>query len=156
MAEMKDFNKDFVNRTIKLLKRKDDEKDLEVTLLLNCMLGMVVLPIERYKNDKEKVIINNYMIKCVKKLKQLAGQTFKTDPENESETKIFCNIRNSIAHLNVTMSSYKGQIEKVTLKNYKTGNKRKETLSYTLSIDNLREFAIYIAEEYLKLEESGK
>ena len=49
MSDMPNFKKDFVERTLKVLKEYDSE--YEVTLLLNCLLALVSFPIELQENE---------------------------------------------------------------------------------------------------------
>ncbi len=52
MSMMYKFDKDFVIRTKELLSEFYDNTEREVTLLLNCLLALVVLPVERKKRRK--------------------------------------------------------------------------------------------------------
>ena len=49
---MYNFDKDFVERTKELLIESYYNTEREVTLLLNCLLALVILPIERKKRKK--------------------------------------------------------------------------------------------------------
>ena len=49
MSEIRNFNKEFVERTIDILEKCSKNTEYEVTLLLNCLLALVTLPIERNK-----------------------------------------------------------------------------------------------------------
>lgn len=54
--EYRDLERDFVSRTLQLLRQYDDfvrpavteEESLEETLLINCLVGLLVLPKERW------------------------------------------------------------------------------------------------------------
>ena len=67
MTAIKNYPKDFVERTIRLLKELDPEAkkiDLEVTFLLNCLLGMVVSVLENLnKLDKSEYEKSLFSIK---------------------------------------------------------------------------------------------
>lgn len=74
MTRIKDYPKDFVERTIILLNKlepKAKELDLEVTFLLNCLLGMVVTVLENlnkldkteYNKSLFSIKLNNEKIK---------------------------------------------------------------------------------------------
>lgn len=52
MSMMYRFDKDFVERTKELLNDAYYNTKKEVTLLLNCLLALVILPIERKKREK--------------------------------------------------------------------------------------------------------
>lgn len=143
MSEMGNFNKGFVERTKGILEKYyDDEKD-EVTLLLNCLFALVSLPIER-KKDEYSIESEEFQEDCVRMLKQLIKKPYT----NKDEINFFRNIRNSIAHLNIELKSNNGIIESVTLwsKNPDTG---KIVLKFNISVENLKIFAEYVAQEYL-------
>ena len=65
MSEMDNFNIDFVKRTLYNINHYDGIK-YEVTFLLNCLFGLVNLPIEREKNYYTDEI-DNFKEECVKK-----------------------------------------------------------------------------------------
>lgn len=143
MSEMKNFNKEFVERTKEILEKYyDNEKD-EVTLLLNCLSALVSLPIEREK-DEDSIEAEEFQEDCVKMMKQLIKKPYT----NKDERNFFRNIRNSIAHLNIKLEPNNGIIESVTLwsRNSNTG---KIVLKINISVDNLKRFAEYVAQEYL-------
>lgn len=143
MSGMKNFNKEFVQRTRGILEKYyDNEKD-EVTLLLNCLSALVSLPIEREK-DEDSIEAEEFQEDCVNMMKQLIKKPYT----NKDETNFFRNIRNSIAHLNIKLEPNNGIIDSVTLwsRNSNTG---KIVLKINISVDNLKKFAEYVAQEYL-------
>ena len=71
MSEMNNFKKDFVERTIKILGDCSRYTEHDITLLLNCLLGMVTFPIEIQKNKTNKKT-KQYKIDCVNKMKELS------------------------------------------------------------------------------------
>lgn len=153
MSEMKDFNKDFVNRTLYILNNHYDKVEYEVTLLLNCLCGLVTLPIKIEKNEY-KMKTDLFKEKCVKKLASLCLSTnFYERPYYIT----FTDIRNSIAHFNFKISNKDKKIEKIKLRAYsnvdnKIGNKLKKlkvVFSITIFVENLKEFAEFVAMEYL-------
>jgi hypothetical protein len=151
MSGMSDFNRDFVNRTLAILDNYD--KEYEVTLLLNCLCGLVTLPIEIGKNNYTDKM-DDFKEKCVKKLDSLCiRKNFYKRPYYNT----FTDIRNSIAHFNIKIPK-KEKIEEINLKAYidkeKQGNKLvrpKLVFSITISVKNLKEFAKFVATEYLKI-----
>ena len=144
MAEILNFKKEFVERTMDIIDNCSHATDYEVTLLLNCLLGLVTLPIENEKNNdtNESQIFKDI---CVNKLDELSSSFKVKDGE---EKNIFRNIRNAIAHLNIKIenSPYKNKIDSVTLINYKD---KTITLEFTIKVDKLKEFAKFVANEYI-------
>ena len=52
--EMLEFNKEFVERTRNIvLSQCKDEFEYNVTLLINCLFGLISLPIEKTKQEEE-------------------------------------------------------------------------------------------------------
>lgn len=146
MSEMKNFKRDFVERTIKVLNQNYNDTRYEVTLLLNCLLGMVTLPIEEKKDIKNNDIVDRFQDDCAEKLKELA---IKVKSKIKNNKLLFRNIRNSIAHLKIETNPQNNEIETIELKNLNKGNKGIETLYILISVKNLKIFAEYVANEYL-------
>ena len=108
--EYTDFKKDFPKRTIDILNGYKCEYN--VTLLLNCLLALLVLPKEKfYDNIPEEIPPDWGLTKeHIQKVQcQVCGYKLKN---------IVLNMRHAIAHLDVkTTKDYKGNIEKVRFKN---------------------------------------
>lgn len=144
MSEMKKFNRDFVERTIEILNDCSRYTERDVTLLLNCSLGMVTLPIELEKNKTNKKV-KQFKIDCVNKMKELS-EVEKNECNDES---FFENIRNAIAHLNIEVENSNNKIESIKFKNLEHGNTGKCTLKISIIPSNLKIFMEYVAKEYL-------
>ena len=167
MSEMKNFNKEFVERTRDILKRNYEIEKYEVTLLLNCLLGLVSFPIELLKDNGNRKA-KKFQEDCVNKLKELIDRN--EDYLNPEEDLTFRNIRNSIAHIGMEPHSHEKEIEKImfiskdkiTNKNLEKYNVQKYqiikvsnkeyaiTLKFYISVKNLYVFAKYVADEYLE------
>ena len=114
---------------------------------------MVTLPIEKEKKSNT-FEIDNFKEKCVEKLESLCiRKEFYKRPYYTT----FTDIRNSIAHFNIKIPK-KEKIEEITLKAYSNKDKKGNTLvrprlvfSITISVENLKEFAKFVATEYLKI-----
>lgn len=73
--EIKYFDKEFVERTKNIVQTQcKDDFEYDVTLLLNCMLGLVSLPTERTKPGQ-----NPFKQECVNKLKNMGVIVNSTD-----------------------------------------------------------------------------
>ena len=74
MAIMHNFDKDFVKRTKNIIENISKSTEYEVTLLLNCLLALVTLPLEQKKVDKynksDKEAIE-FQKKCINKIDEL-------------------------------------------------------------------------------------
>ena len=78
--------------------------------------------------------------KCVNKLEELKNKKAYINKDSEN---FFRNIRNSIAHLNIKTNSKNEIIEDITLWD-------KPNFRINISVDNLRKFARFVAEQYLQ------
>lgn len=145
MSEMKNFKVDFVDRTLSIIRNNDVRTEYDVTLLLNCLLGMITLPIELFKDEKSKSKVEDYKINCILKLKSFVLPK-KIDKRDE---EAFRHIRNSIAHLELEPKNENGVISSIRFKD--KNEKGTVVLDFTIEVGKLKEFAIYVAEEYLKI-----
>ena len=92
--EIKYFDKEFVERTKYIVQTQcKDEFTYDVTLLLNCLLGLVSLPTERTKPNS--TLFKN---ECVNKLKSMGVIINSTDDD-----KTFRTVKNALSHM---ISSY--------------------------------------------------
>jgi Zn ribbon nucleic-acid-binding protein len=111
--EYKDFNEDLIDRTIKILDKYAD--DYEVTLLINCLTALLILPKEKHFNkipddDIEKLqewgIKNEHIIKV------------KCHACGYKLNEIVRNMRNSVAHMTIeTSSNQKNEIDCIRFEN---------------------------------------
>lgn len=128
-----EFNKEFLKRTEKILQEYNGE--YEITLLLNCTLSLICLPIELLKNENYEVIdavcnkLNNLKTKI-----EMRGEKIK---ENENYLKLRA-LRNGIAHLNISLSEKENKIENITIKG--TTNYKKTTYIFEFTCENLKVF----------------
>lgn len=146
MSMMRNFDKEFVERTIDLLSGNIQEKALEydVTLQLNCLLAMITLPLER-KRHENSVRDDAFKKSCVDYLKKNAVIAEGTEKDDKY---IVMDIRDAIAHLRIKVDPNPyGKIETVVLTNDYNPNYPFEC-SMTVSV--LKGFALHVATEYLK------
>lgn len=90
--EIKHFDKEFVERTKMIVQTQcRDDFEYDVTLLLNCMLGLVSLPTERTKPGQ-----SSFKQECVNKLKNMGVIVSSTDDD-----KTFRTVKNALSHMNI-------------------------------------------------------
>lgn len=165
--EYKDFNIDFVKRTIAILddlsnKTDDDlsnKTDYEVTLLINCLFGLIVVPTERQclLNKEQKKDYRKYFIE----------QLNRHIPPWQDKVKDNLSVRsmrNALSHLHFQVGSDGGNISMVKFIDidfYKKNNKKKKNrvpynkpkadTEIELTVDALREFAHEMATKFLEM-----
>lgn len=153
------------------------------TLLLNSLLSMIVLPYEKAKNSKYKFLSDDKFVTFEKKLGipptlfQPIGSCKDCKVSyNKKTVKVFINkLRNGIAHQNISVSIRGDKDFSITIKNKyqsrdcnKCANptcKEKGLIrenggvidfQITVTVEQLRKLADYIANAYLKAIQQGE
>lgn len=153
--EYQNFNIDFVKRTIELLESVETEYD--VTLLINCLFGLIVIPTE-YKYHR--ATYEKYAEKCLENIKKYS---FRRKCEDEQDL-VRC-IKNSLSHLNFQVGSDGSKLNMIKFRDkkfykningvyFKNNNGNVTEIEFT--VDKLREFAHEMAKYYLSIIEKRK
>lgn len=107
MGNYKDFEQDFVMRTMMLIDQYNEEiipkkpfqEQFNYTLLLNCLLGLIVMP-------KEKALTAIPTDRLTKKYKQSMGLENSTLPGAETSLRqLIIKMRHSVAHFDFEVVS---------------------------------------------------
>lgn len=107
VVEEKSIEKDFVERTLHILENYDGPYG--VTLLVNCLLGLIVLPKER---DFNHVLQNKDLSFDDLGLEDGDILSWGKIKEEERDVARFMRcMRNSIAHIHIESISAEGEIE---------------------------------------------
>lgn len=133
------FEENFVQRTIKIINDLYDSYENNVTLLLNCLVGLISYATEQTPND-DKQFKNIYL----SKLNELGVIQKATD-----DNKTFRTIKNALSHMYIEPHSQEHEISHICFKD-KLPNSVKYHTVIEFSVEQLKEFALYIANEYLK------
>ena len=138
--EIKHFDKEFVERTKIIVQTQcKDDFEYDVTLLLNCMLGLVSLPTERTKPGQ-----NSFKQECVNKLKNMGVIISSTDDD-----KTFRTAKNALSHMNIAPQNKDGVIDFIIIKDRRDRNSQFHTeLHFT--VPQLKEFALFVADKHLE------
>ena len=138
--EMKNFNKEFVERTKEIVVNMcHDDFEYDVTLLLNCLLGLVSLPTEKTSQDDIQ-----FQTDCIRKLRDM-GVIVKPTIDDK---KIFRTVKNALSHVYIEPCNERGNIEHIILKDRKDRNSDAHT-ELKFSVEDLKEFALYVADKHL-------
>lgn len=184
--ELKDYPREFVERTIRLLKEGSEcmsKKGLEVTFFLNCLLGLIIATLENLDKcnsgffqkrlTEDEIIL--YLPKKVGQInfketfkkyveeinkKSLIGQLDEKiyfDTEVNIETyknvknltleKFLKKIRNGVAHQNIMPVNENGDWKGLRIWNFDRNGIKDFEIEF--KINELKSFAIFIAERYL-------
>lgn len=138
--EMKNFEKDFVQRTKEIVVRDCNvSNEYDVTLLINCLCGLVSLPTENTDNSEEE-----FISEVVGKLKEMSVIKLQTEDE-----KTFRALKNALSHMHITVGNEMGKIVKVGFKD-KFPRSIEYHTEFEFSVENLKEFALFVADMHLK------
>lgn len=148
--EIKNYNKEFTERTKKLLDEYYDkieqEKGYEFTFLMNCLLGLVVVIKENYDDSDEK--FQKFLDKKLNEIEELK-YIFPKEKKNLSLSEFLRLLRNGIAHQNVEPTNERGIWERVNF--YNISGKGKRNFEVVFTQEELRKFALFLANKYLEL-----
>lgn len=127
MSEYKDFEVDFVKRTLKIINEYNG--NYEITMLVNCSVGLIILP-------KESDILNNN--KYLNVNRDLTDIRKGKCKDNEDFVR---HLRNAIAHCHIQQKSCRGSITNLIFTD--------RNIEINLKIDELKKASIIIAEAFL-------
>jgi hypothetical protein len=151
----KHFDVEFIDRTRNILATYRGEHD--VTLLMNCLLGLIIVAYERY--EKSRHIFFDVPIKNIKELEEITlskGFYFKpkkwkrkgsTALEEKTLRVLIKKFRNGIAHQNVEPKNLCGRWVGVHVWNEFD---RVRDMEVELTVEQLKTFAILVSDIYLK------
>jgi hypothetical protein len=130
--------KDFVKRTKEIIQQYDnvvvpDKERYEVTLLLNCMVGLLILPQQKWLNNLPSDVITE---------KKWGIDSNKIDilsQQNKTVKEVARHMRNAISHFRFFALNENREINSIWFIDHDLKTK-KDTFEVTLSVANLRTF----------------
>jgi hypothetical protein len=142
---------DFIKRTKKIIEQYEQlvmpkDERYETTLLLNCLLGLLIIPEQKWFNNLPSTIITETEWGIDPNLISLIKNNKGID-EDKSVANIVRHLRNSLAHNRFTTVSGP-TIREIE---FKDKNNSGPTFEATLSIKSLKKFVEKFTEEMLKL-----
>lgn len=156
--ELPDFRVDFVDRTIEIIDKLSKKTDYEVTLLINCLFGLIVIPTEvdyaEYHANYEEDFVNF----CIEKLNQYRPSIQQKIPDDlniPAERLLVRCMKNALSHLNIETTSEDGKISAVKFKDRL--DKRSEFhTEIEFTVDDLKQFALDMARHYSNIIQKRK
>jgi hypothetical protein len=139
------------------------EGEFEFTNLLNCTLGLIILPYEKGIKGKQSPAVWSADLDVLPNLPSFQIHLFKPIKNVKSGITIYDEntlevllkkLRNGLAHQNVWPVNQNGEFSDVVIKNYFDDKHKKQDdpdLHIQFSKEQLKDFALFIANEYLKL-----
>ena len=132
-----DFKKDFPERTINILNRNSSEEKYDVTLLLNCLLALLVLPKEKFYNNIPEEIQHDWGL-TKEHIKKVSCETC-----GYKLREIVRHLRNAIVHMRIeTTNDGNKNIEMVKFKDI-------GGFELEISVINLKTFVIRLVEHVI-------
>lgn len=148
--EIVNFDKEFVERTKWIVNNLSCQ--YEITLLLNCMLALVALPTERTKGQQNGTATDDEFQKnCINKLKEMG----LLDGQKSSDRQIFRTVKNALSHMYIEPVNQNQMITCVKICDKVPGEDRYHT-ELNFSVEQLKEFALYVADLHLARFENEK
>jgi hypothetical protein len=171
MGAIKNYKIDFIKRTKEILEenfQNFEEKDREVTFLLNCLLGLIVTISENEKTEKKVFkdnIDNDFLTMIPNKIGYVKRDRVDDDLTNVDLTELSVKvghkknlkgknklwlinkIRNGIAHQNIEGINENDRWIGVRLWNNTSASKKDFEIIFT--IEELKNLAIALSDKYL-------
>jgi len=159
MSYYKQQEFDFVDRTKQIIEQYDngiiptEKEKYEVTLFLNCLVGLLILPQQKWYDDLPTNIttsndwgIDEAEIKIIK------------NPNLKEEDKTIANIarhlRNSVAHYRFEVfSDEKKEIQEIKFTDFKG---KEKTFEAKISVESLRKFTEKLTDVLMKKMKQNK
>ena len=140
----KEVGKEFIERTIKILKEDLKNTKYDVTLWINCCIGLLVVPRSHYfdaiPNKKVNVLGKDWGLVT----HQIKKWDFFTIQQ------VIRHIRNGICHAHIETIAENKEIKKLKIKDFNDDNEL--VFEIELSIDQFKKFTLKVASTILKYE----
>lgn len=137
------FDKEFITRTQKILKKYTGE--FKFTLLMNCTLSLICLPIENIEKNNTEIIDRVY-----EKLVELGIEVNLIENKSRALETNYLKLkalRNGIAHLNITPINSSIKLEDIIIIGETENHNKKYEFKY--SEDKLEKFCQELLNIYL-------
>lgn len=152
--EIVNFDREFVERTKWIVNNLSCQ--YEITLLLNCMLALVALPTERTKGKQGRTVDDvEFQKSCVNKLKEMGLVGRNKTPNETPDDKIFRTVKNALSHMYIEPDNKNQVITHVKICDKIPKEDRYHT-ELNFSVEQLKEFALYVADLHLARFENEK
>ena len=155
MAQIVHYEIEFVQRTKEILQSYQGEYKL--CNAINCVLGLIILPNEIIKErpnpywDTNISDIQELGLLQIRKFEPIRSIRNGITNYYPKSLKVFLRkIRNGLAHQNIEPVNKNGVFCGVIIRNYYTDAKKTQDLEVEFNRRELEEFALFIADEYLK------
>jgi hypothetical protein len=151
---MKNFKIEFVKRTKEILLRYDGTRDMSI--IINCTLGLIILPYEATQENPPPFWDTE--INKIPECQSLRLEIFEPKKkinggiitERKTLRVLLKKIRHGLAHQHIEPANENSKFAGVIIRNYYPPNNGQIDLEVHFSQQELKDFALFIADEYLK------
>lgn len=167
--ETNNYSEDIVKRTIELLQTRFDDiaqqDELEVTFLMNCLLGLIVTVVENKKERKQLFTgtVDAELVGFFSEIKMLENkQLVNVDCQTPKLLKygklqFMKNIRHAIAHQNIVPINNDKRWTGVKMWNSPYPYMEKDkNFEIEITVEKLKDLAIKVATDFLALKMAQK
>lgn len=148
------FDVEFIKRTKKLILIY--KGTYNITLLLNCLLGLVVLPSEYYSRRK-KTFFDTEIVDIPELNGILANAIFNPTKRKNNQwiddrhnlKNLIKKVRNAVSHQHIHGLGKEGKWVGVTLRDINSFNQNNIELEVNWTTTELRKFALFVPDSYL-------
>ncbi len=146
------FDEEFLCRTKKIIA--DTPTEYKFTLLLNCTLALICLPIENMKGNNTEII--DEVCETLEKLEVSVELIKKPDGVKQEKLNYFKlkALRNGIAHLNIESVNEKDKLQSFIINGDSYDHKIK--FSFTFAEETLQNFSYEMLNIYLRYARSKR
>ena len=152
MSEYKNFEYDFISRTLNILENYDGE--YEITSLINNCIGLLILPKALLERKLPTDVLNDnkkaYGIsrKNINFIRTESAQDQFDNYDEYNIRNVVTHMRNAISHGHIEQQAIaQGEIESLKFEDFLGKNKSFEAV---LTVSQFKEFAISIAKDVLE------
>lgn len=154
--ELNKFEIEFVERTRDFLKEYSGEYDMSI--IINCTLGLIFMPNEKipkanstsfWDTEIDKIPnLPSFQLHIFKPIKRIKKQKIVFYPKTLKV--LLKKIRNGLAHQRIQPINENGKFTGVVIRNYFNQGKYDQDLEISFSQQELKDFALFVADEYLR------
>ena len=150
MSNYKNQEFDFIKRTKKIIEQYQNfqiekEESFEVTLLLNCLVGLIIIPKQHWFDSLPTEIVSQKEWGI-----NQDNILFIKEPELKTVKNIARHIRNSISHYNfIAFDNSANEINSIMFRDFMDDKKEEKTFEADISIEGLRLFTTNLTNIFL-------
>ena len=148
------FDIQFIERTKKIIENY--KGTYNITLLLNCLLGLIVLPSEFYKRKSRNFF--DVEIDKIQEIQDLTENILFNPTKRKKNTwvedkrslkNLIKKIRNGVSHQQIECVDENGRWDRVIIRDFNTYNNDNLELEVSWTPNQLKIFALFVADSYL-------